>query len=133
MNNLSIVSIILGMLLAIGRAPFIFAPATMLRIVRNIVNKKSNLRLVGFPTLLLGTAMLAASLDANQPLALIILIPGCLIVLAGFLEIFRTSVIQRIGIYIWSMSNRTARLLGAFSVALGCLLIYLGLGVFSQF
>ena len=130
MNNLAIVSIIIGILLIVGRAPLIFAPAATLRIIRKIVNKKSNLRLLGIPTSLLGVAMITSSLDTNQPFTLIILIPGCLIVLAGLSEIFITSFIQRIAIYIWSMSKMKARVLGLFSVVLGVGFIYLGLAVF---
>ncbi len=130
MNNLAIVSIIMGILLVIGRGPLIFAPAATLRVIRKIVKKKSNLRLLGIPTSLLGAAMITSSLDTNQSFTLIILIPGCLILLAGLSEIFITSFIQRIGIYIWSMSKRKARLLGLFSVVLGSGFIYLGLAVF---
>ncbi len=130
MNNLAIVSIIIGILLIIGRGPLIFAPAATLRVIRKIVNQKSNLRLLGIPTSLLGVTMITSSLDSNQPFTLIILIPGCLILLAGLSEIFITSSIQRIAIYIWSMSEMKARVLGLFSVVLGVCFIYLGLAVF---
>ena len=130
MNNLAIVSIIIGILLIIGRGPLIFAPAATLRVIRKIVNKKSNLRLLGIPTSLLGVTMITSSLNSNQPFTLIILIPGCLILLAGLSEIFITSSIQRIAIYIWSMSEMKARVLGLFSVVLGVGFIYLGLAVF---
>ena len=130
MSNLAIVCVFFGILIVFSRAPLLIAPAATLRIINRIIGKKSNLRIIGIPTSLLGVVMITSTLDTNQSFALIILILGCLIVLAGFLEIFITSFIQRIAIYIWSMSNMKGRVLGLFSVILGVCFIYLGFAIF---
>ncbi len=130
MSNLALISIIFGLLIIVGRAPLVIAPAVTLRLVRRFINEKSNLRFMGIPTAILGVTMICFASGADQPAAMIIIVFGWIIAIAAVLELFITSHIQRLAIYIWGMSDLTARILGLFSVLLGAYLIYLGYAVF---
>ncbi|NNF98320.1 MAG: hypothetical protein HKM93_02995 [Desulfobacteraceae bacterium] len=130
MSNLAMVSVFFGILILVGRAPLIFAPAATLRIIHKVIGKKSNLRLMGIPTFLLGVAIITSALETDLSFAFIIIVLGCFIVAAGALEIIATSFVQRIAIAIWGMSPVNARILGLVSVVLGAYFIYLGYNVF---
>ncbi|MCJ7580503.1 MAG: hypothetical protein MUP98_08200 [Candidatus Aminicenantes bacterium] len=130
MSKLAVVSAFFGILIIVGRAPLVFAPAAAIKIIQKIVNKKSNLRLMGIFTSLLGAAMITSALNADQSFAFIILILGWLIVAAGVIEIVFTSHVQKIAINIWNMSYSKARVLGIISVVLGACFIYLSAVVF---
>ena len=130
MSTVSLMSIIFGILIIVGRAPLIFAPGATLRLIRRIINNKGTLRMVGIFTAVLGLAMIASAWGADELAALIIAWLGWLIVCAAVVELIFTSFIQRIAISIWSMSNSTARILGLFSVVVGAFFVYLGIVVF---
>ena len=95
MSYLAGVSAFFGILIIVGRAPLVFAPAAAIKIIQKIVNKKSNLRLMGIFTSLLGAAMITSALNADQSFGFIILILGWFIVAAGVIEIFFTSHVQK--------------------------------------
>ena len=130
MSYLAVVSAFFGILIIVGRAPLVFAPVAAIKIIRKTVNKKSNLRLMGIATSLLGAAMITSALNADQSFAFIILILGFLIVAAGVIEIFFTSHVQKMAFIIWNISNFKARVLGFFSIVLGACFIYLSAVVF---
>ena len=131
MSTVSLMSIIFGILIIVGRAPLIFAPGATLRLIRRIINNKGRLRIVGIFTAVLGLAMIASAWGADELAALIIAWLGWLIVCAAVVELIFTAFVQRIAISIWSMNNWTARILGLFSVVVGAFFLYLGLVVFQ--
>ena len=131
MSTVSLMSIIFGILIIVGRAPLIFAPGATLRLIRRIINNKGTLRMVGIFTAVLGLAMIASAWGADELAALIIAWLGWLIVCAAVVELIFTAFVQRIAISIWSMNNWTARILGLFSVVVGAFFLYLGLVVFQ--
>lgn len=131
MSTVSLMSIIFGILIIVGRAPLIFAPGATLRLIRRIINNKGRLRMVGIFTAVLGLAMIASAWGADELAALIIAWLGWLIVCAAVVELIFTAFVQRIAISIWSMNNWTARILGLFSVVVGAFFLYLGLVVFQ--
>ena len=132
MSTVSLMSIIFGILIIVGRAPLIFAPGATLRLIRRIINNKGTLRMVGIFTAVLGLAMIASAWGADELAALIIAWLGWLIICAAVAELILTSFVQRIAISIWNMKNATARILGLFSVVVGAFFVYLGIVVFQQ-
>jgi uncharacterized protein YjeT (DUF2065 family) len=132
MSKLSLMSIIFGIVIIVGRAPLVFAPDTTLRLVRRILHNKSSLRIVGIFTAVLGVALIASAWGADQSAALIIFWLGWVLVFAAVVELVFTSFVQRIANAIWNMNNVTARMLGLFSIVVGAFFVYLGIVVFQQ-
>lgn len=132
MSTVSLMSIIFGIVIIVGRAPLVFAPEATLRLIRRIINNKGTLRMVGIFTAVLGLAMIASAWGADELAALIIAWLGWLIICAAIAELILTSFVQRIAISIWNMKNATARILGLFSVVVGSFFIYLGIVVFQH-
>jgi len=130
MNAVSVMSIIFGIVIILGRAPLVFAPGATLRLIRRIINNKGTLRIVGIFTAVLGVALIAAAWDVRQSAALILYWLGWLLFFAALVELIFTAFVQRIAIAIWSMKNSTARILGVFAVIIGAFFIYLGIAVF---
>jgi uncharacterized protein YjeT (DUF2065 family) len=130
MSAVSVMSIIFGIIIIVGRAPLVFAPDAALRLVRRIINNKGSLRVVGVLTVVLGVALIASAWDVHQSAALILYWLGWLLFFAGFVEVIFTAFVQRIAISIWSMNNTIARILGLFAVIIGAFFIYLGIAVF---
>jgi len=130
MNAVSVMSIIFGIVIILGRAPLVFAPGATLRLIRRIINNKGTLRIVGIFTAVLGVALIAAAWDVRQSAALILYWLGWLLFFAALVELIFTAFVQRIAISIWSMKNSTARILGVFAVIIGAFFIYLGIAVF---
>jgi len=130
MNAVSVMSIIFGIVIILGRAPLVFAPGATLRLIRRIINNKGTLRIVGIFTAVLGVALIASAWDVRQSAALILYWLGWLLFFAALVELIFTAFVQRIAIAIWSMKNSTARILGVFAVIIGAFFIYLGIAVF---
>ena len=129
MNAVSLVSIIFGIVIILGRAPLVFAPGATLRLIRRIINSKSLLRIVGIITAVLGLALVASAWGVDQSAALIIYWLGWFILFAAAVELIFTAFVQRIANSIWNMKNSTARIVGIVSVVVGALFVYLGLVV----
>ena len=129
MSAVSVMSIIFGIIIIVGRAPLVVAPEATLRFVRRIINSKGSLRIVGVFTGVLGLALIASAWGADQVIALILYWLGWLIFCAALAELIFTAFVQKIAISIWSMSNSTARILGLVAVVLGAFFIYLGIAV----
>jgi uncharacterized protein YjeT (DUF2065 family) len=129
MSAVSVMSIIFGIVIILGRAPLVFAPGAALRLVRRTINNKGTLRIVGIFTAVLGLTLIAAAWDVHQSAALILYWLGWLIFCAALVELIFTAFVQRITISIWSMNNTTARILGIVAVVIGAFFIYLGLAV----
>jgi uncharacterized protein YjeT (DUF2065 family) len=130
MNAVSVMSIIFGIVIILGRAPLVFAPGATLRLIRRIINNKGTLRIVGIFTAVLGVALIAAAWDVRQSAALILYWLGWLLFFAALVELIFTAFVQRIAIAIWSMKNSTARILGVFAVIIGAFFLSLGIAVF---
>ena len=131
MSAVSVMSIIFGILIIVGRAPLVFAPEATLRLIRRIINNKGTLRIVGIITAVLGLALIASAWGVDQSAALILYWLGWFIVFAAVVELIFTAFVQRIAISIWSMKNSTARILGLVAVVIGAFFIYLGIAVFQ--
>jgi uncharacterized protein YjeT (DUF2065 family) len=129
MSAVSIVSIIFGIIIIVGRAPLVFAPGATLRLVRRIINNKGTLRIVGVFSAVLGMAMIATAWGVDQSAVLILSWLGWLIFCAALVELIFTAFVQKIAIAIWSMKNTTARILGLVAVVIGAFFIYLGIAV----
>ena len=72
MSAVSIMSIIFGIVIIVGRAPLVFAPGATLRLIRRIINNKDSLRIVGIITAVLGVALIATAWGVDQSAALIL-------------------------------------------------------------
>lgn len=131
MSAVSIMSIIFGSLIIVGRAPLVFAPGATLRLIRRIISNKNSLRIVGIITAVLGLALIASAWGVRQSAVLILYWLGWFIFFAALAELIFTAFVQRIAISIWSMKNSTARIVGVFSVVVGAFFIYLGIEVFK--
>jgi uncharacterized protein YjeT (DUF2065 family) len=127
MSAVSVMSIIFGIVIILGRAPLVFAPDAALRLILRIINNKSTLRIVGIFTAVLGLALIASAWDVHQSAALILYWLGWLIFCAALVELIFTAFVQRIANAVWSMKNLTARILGLVAVVIGAFFIYLGL------
>jgi uncharacterized protein YjeT (DUF2065 family) len=132
MSAVSVMSIIFGIVIIVGRAPLVFAPDTTLRLIRRIINNKGTLRIVGIFTAVLGLALIASAWNADHSAALILSWLGWLIFCAAVVELIFTAFVQRIANAIWNMNNLTARILGVFAVVIGAFFVYLGIVVFQQ-
>ena len=131
MSTVSLMSIIFGILIIVGRAPLIFAPDAALRLIKRIINDKGTLRIVGIVTAVLGMALIASAWNVRQSAAIILYWLGWFMFFAALVELIFTAFVQRIAISIWSMKNSTARILGLVAVVIGAFFIYLGLEVFK--
>lgn len=131
MSAVSVMSIIFGIIIIVGRAPLVVAPEATLRLVRRIINNKGTLRIVGVFTAVLGIALIASAWDVRQSAALILYWLGWVLFFAAIVELIFTAFVQRIAISIWSMKHSTARILGLVAVVIGAFFIYLGLEVFK--
>jgi uncharacterized protein YjeT (DUF2065 family) len=129
MSAVSVMSIIFGIIIIVGRAPLVFAPGATLRLVRRIINNKGTLRIVGVFSAVLGMAMIATAWGVDQSAVLILSWLGWLIFCAALVELIFTAFVQKIAIAIWSMKNTTARILGLVAVVIGAFFIYLGIAV----
>lgn len=133
MNGLALISILIGILFIVIRAPLIFAPETTKAFYLKLVASNTRIRIMSLCLAAVGTAAIMAARGSDQTAALIILILGWLWVLAAvfFLLIF-PSLYRRIAeAFLQAMDNLILRLLGFFAVLLGAFFIYLGLVVFS--
>ena len=128
MSAVSVMSIIFGIVIIVGRAPLVVAPGATLQLIRRIINNKGSL---GIFTAVLGLALIAAAWNADQSAALILSWLGWLIFCAALVELIFTAFVQRIAISIWSMKNTTARIVGLVAVIIGAFFIYLGIAVFQ--
>jgi uncharacterized protein YjeT (DUF2065 family) len=131
MSAVSVMSIIFGIIIIVGRAPLVVAPGATLRLIRRIINNKGTLRIVGIFSAVLGVALVAAAWDVRQSAALILYWLGWLLFFAALVELIFTAFVQKIAISIWSMKNSTARILGIVAVVIGAFFIYLGIAVFQ--
>jgi uncharacterized protein YjeT (DUF2065 family) len=131
MSAVSLMSIIFGIVIIVGRAPLVFAPGAALRLIRRIINNKGALRIVGIFTAVLGLALIAAAWDVRQSAALILYWLGWLLFFAAIVELIFTAFVQKIANAVWSMKNTTARILGVVAVVIGAFFVYLGLVVFK--
>lgn len=131
MSAVSVMSIIFGIVIILGRAPLLFEPEATLQLVRRIINNKGALRIVGVFTAVLGIALVAAAWDVHQSAALILYWIGWVLFFAGIVELIFTAFVQRIANAVWSMNNTTARILGVFAVIVGAFFVYLGIAVFQ--
>ena len=131
MNAVSVMSIIFGIIIILGRAPLLFEPEASLRLIRRIINNKGSLRIVGVFTVVLGMALIASAWDVHHDAALILYWLGWLLFFAGFVELIFTAFVQRIAIVVWSMGNKTARIIGVLAFIIGAFFIYLGIAVFQ--
>ena len=129
MSVVSVMSIIFGIVIIVGRAPLVVAPGATLRLIRRIIDNKGTLRIVGIFTAVLGLALIAAAWNADQSAALILAWLGWLIFCAALIELIFTAFVQRLANAVWSMGNTTARILGVFAVIIGTFFIYLGVAV----
>jgi uncharacterized protein YjeT (DUF2065 family) len=129
MSAVSIMSIIFGIVVILGRAPLLFEPEATLQLVRRIINRKGSLRIVGVFTAVLGMALIAAAWDVRQSAAPILYWIGWALFFAGIVELIFTAFVQRLANAVWSMNHTTARILGVFAVIIGAFFIYLGIAV----
>jgi uncharacterized protein YjeT (DUF2065 family) len=129
MSAVSVMSIIFGIIIILGRAPLVVAPGATLKVIRRIINNKRTLRIVGVFSAVLGMALIATAWDVRQSAALIIYWLGWVLFFSALAELIFTGSVQRIAISIWSMKNTTARILGLVAVVIGAFFIYLGIAV----
>lgn len=130
MSAVSVMSVIFGIIIILGRAPLLFEPEATLQLIRRIINKKGTLRIAGVFTAVLGLALIASAWNVHQSAALILYWLGWVLFFAAIVELIFTAFVQRIAIAVWSMKNSTARILGIVAVIIGAFFIYLGVAVF---
>ncbi len=130
MSNLAIVSLVLGIVAVVGRAPLIFAPGISLEIIRKIIDNTLVIRIGSIIAGALSAACLYSAWGSEQSAALIILIMGWHLAIVALFALTIPPIIQLLGDIFWSINNKTARVVGVISVGFGVLLIYLGCNVF---
>jgi uncharacterized protein YjeT (DUF2065 family) len=81
---------------------------------------------MGTTTLLLGVIMIISVITTNQAYPMALASLGYFFALVGSSLVIIPSVIQKLAVKIWSMSNLVARIIGLVSVILGVFLIYIG-------
>jgi len=130
MSSLAVMSIILGILMILSRAPLIFWPDATASYYRRVASNERHLRIAGVFTGVLSLAMIFSSRGAHQKGAWIILVIGLFLALVAAVEIALPPVIGRIAESVWNIGGLTARLAGVFSVGVGICFICLGFCVF---
>lgn len=133
MNDLALISILIGIIAIVSRGPLIFAPESTKELYVKLVASNTRIRIMGLFVAALGTAAIMAARGSDQTAALIILVLGYFWVFAAtfFLLIFTSFYKLIADAFLDAMDNLILRLLGVFTVLLGAFFIYLGLVVFS--
>jgi hypothetical protein len=132
MTHLSLVSIVLGALIIVTRTPLLFAPRATLEVYGSLYRTDTRARLVGLLAASVGLCMILAASTSSGVGASVFWVWGWLAVLvAGLVPIlfpaaYRGLVGAALG---WAAASGRARALGALAVALGVLLVYLGMYV----
>ncbi len=133
MSHLALVSIALGTIVIATRGPLVFAPASTLGTYRNLIRSNARVRVWGVFGILLGLAMISAASGSEGVGAWVIWIWGylALAVCGLFLLPFASAYRQVAEVFFGMLEDSDlVRLLGAVAVAIGALLVYLGLFVF---
>jgi len=131
MNRLSIISICMGIIAIVFRAPFIFAPEKAMKYFSvKLAANKNRIRLFGLFILGLGLAMIFASWGSGLVIGKVILIWGEVIAfLALVLMLIWPDAYGQIVEYFLGVDSSVLRAIGVFGVTVGAIFIYLGFAV----
>ncbi|EDY84410.1 hypothetical protein VDG1235_4041 [Verrucomicrobiia bacterium DG1235] len=130
MNYLQAISIFIGVIIIIARAPLLFAPEATLRLTREFVSNRGNIRMLGAFLIFFGLGTAVVAWDSAQLYSLLFLVLGLLMFIVGLMEVLVPAAVQKVAIEVWGMSVKTAQILGALAVLVGMLFLYLGFVVF---
>jgi hypothetical protein len=133
MSHLALVSIALGTILIAARGPMLLAPAGTLGTYRSLIQSNARVRVLGVFGLLLGLAAIAAASGSEGTGAWVIWVWGWLaLVVCALFVVPLASAYRRVAeAFLGSLENSNlTRTLGAVNIAIGALLVYLGLCVF---
>lgn len=130
-SSVGIVSIVLGLSIAISRAFLVVAPAATLRWFAERISTEARTRAFGASMLILPAAMIWAGASEDSGLAGVLLIFGLFILFAivGWLWAFPRSYMEFCGAFLPHDENSSMvgwRVLGLLGVAIGLVFIYYG-------
>ncbi len=133
MSTLSIITIFIGSLIIVVRAPMIVFPNRTIEVYKKLTATDSRIRSMGLAAICLAVAAIYLSYNSVYPAARIILfwgyIAGTLTFLFGIVCTSRYR--EFIVCFVEISENRTLlRFFSAGAVLFGCFLVYLGVGVF---
>lgn len=121
MTALSVVIILLGLLIALTRAPLIFAPAQTRAFYLRMFETDGRMRVLGSVIAAFGVVLAWAAAGGPAPAATIVLAVGAFMVAIGllFFAAFPAPA-RRLATSVWSsFSDAVLRLTGALAVAIG--------------
>lgn len=131
MNNPAYICIIFGVFVIIFRGPLIFRPQATKEAYRKMFATRARVRLTGLVVLVLGAAMALAARQGTGPAATFFTGFGCVLavlgalvstVLPAFFKIFIDTLID-------AFDDLMLRGVGVFAVAVGALLVWLGISM----
>ena len=128
MNKLSIISIIIGIVAIVFRAPLIFAPeAAMNYFSEKVASNNSKIRLFGLFLLILGLAMVFAAWESGLIIGKIIVIWGLFITFISIvLMLIFPGAYGKILNYFSTVDSSVLRGIGILGVAIGAIFLYFG-------
>jgi uncharacterized protein YjeT (DUF2065 family) len=128
MNIIAIVSIVLGTVIIVTRAPLIVAPQETVGFYRKVLEKPIRVRAIGLAFTALALVILRATADEPGTLATILyafswfILAGSFVVLILFPNVAKSLVDRVLG----ALNNTQLRVSGVVAVAFGIFLIYWG-------
>ena len=131
MNGVAAVSIALGIIIIVSRAPLIFAPEATRSIYLKLLATNTRIRIMGLFVGAMGIAMILSARGSPETSALLILAIGYFLV---FVMIFPfmifTSIIKLIAEAVLSgTDDLILRGMGVIAVIIGALFIWLGISI----
>ena len=128
MNDVAVVSIIMGALLIMGRGVFIIAPESARDFYLKLLSTNNRIRLFGLVPCALSVAMILSARGDPQIVAQVILWFGYLLAFISFIGclIFAFIVQLIVQALLEALDNLMMRAVGILSVLLGVVFIYLG-------
>ncbi len=136
MSTLSIITIFIGSLIIVVRAPMIVFPNRTIEVYKKLTATDSRIRSMGLAAICLAAGAVYLSYNSVYPAARIILfwgyIVGTLTLLFGI--VYTSRYREFIVCFVEISENRTLlRFFSTGAVLFGCFFIYLGVEVFNEF
>jgi uncharacterized protein YjeT (DUF2065 family) len=133
MSNTAIISVLIGVLIIVGRGPLIFWPEATREFYLKLIATNLRVRLIGVCLLALGIVMImSARADARGASIIIQGLGWFLVFIAFFGELIFASIVRLIAeAVLEALDNVMLRGLGVLAVGLGAFFIWLGLKVLS--
>lgn len=127
MNDVSLASIALGILMIAVRGPLIFAPQATLRVYGSLLATSARVRIMGCVFAPFGLATWLATADAESTLAQFVAVFSWALIAGGVFLLLLPGAYQRFALSILDAFDDAAlRVSGVLSVGIGMLFVYYG-------